>query len=112
MKQIRLSKQLALEQKTTQPDGAGGITTTWRPVGTLWAEIKSGTGRESGGVEVILSLTPYRVTVRAAPPSSNRRPKPGQRFRDGARFLYITAVAEKDPNGFYLTCFAREEEPV
>jgi head-tail adaptor len=40
---------------------------------------------------------------------SDRRPRPDQRFREGARLFRILAVAEADAQGLYLTCFAREE---
>ena len=37
------------------------------------------------------------------------RPVPGQRLRDGARIFAIRAVAERDGDGRYLTCFTQEE---
>ncbi|MEM1004270.1 MAG: head-tail adaptor protein, partial [Pseudomonadota bacterium] len=40
---------------------------------------------------------------------SSMRPAPDQRFREGARQFVIRAVAERDPRGQYLTCFADEE---
>jgi len=52
---------------------------------------------------------PYRITVRAAPLNSPRRPRPEQRFRDGARLFRILAVGELDARGQYLVCFAQEE---
>jgi head-tail adaptor len=52
----------------------------------------------------------YRITVRAAPQGAPSRPKPSQRFRDGARIFSIDAVTESDPGGRFLVCFATEEE--
>ena len=34
---------------------------------------------------------------------------PEQRLRHGNRLFQIEAVAERDPEGRYLTCFAYEE---
>jgi head-tail adaptor len=47
--------------------------------------------------------------VRGAPVGVPSRPEAGQRFREGSRVYRIEAVAEKDPQGRYLTCFATEE---
>ena len=51
----------------------------------------------------------YRIVVRAAPMGSDARPRPDQRFREGARVFAIRAVAEEDAAGRYLVCFADEE---
>lgn len=108
MSGVRLSRALVLEAPVTVPDGAGGFAQSWVALGTLWAEVLPGAGRESGG-EVAVAQVAYRITVRAAPVGSDARPKPEQRFRDGARLFTILAVAERDAEGRYLTCFAREE---
>ena len=47
----------------------------------------------------------------AAPVASPSRPKAGQRLVEGTRLFLIQAVTERDPDGRYLTCFAREEVP-
>lgn len=107
----RLNRALVLESPTQAPDGAGGFTQTWVTVGTLWGEVTAGTGRDPAGVEIALSAVAYRITVRGAPVGSPRRPLPEQRFRDGTRIYHLVAVTEVDPDGLYLTCFAREEVP-
>ncbi len=104
-----LNRKLLLEERELTPDGAGGYTTGWRVVGTLWAEIKAGTGRERAVEAMTLSTIPWRITLRAAPMGSTRRPRPDQRFRTGTRVFVIVAVADADPSAVYLTCFAREE---
>lgn len=105
----RLNRKLVLEEAQRVPDGAGGWTLIWVALGALWARLDPGTGRERAGEFVTLSAVPYRITVRAAPPGAASRPKPDQRFRDGARVFRITAVTEEDAAGHYLTCFAQEE---
>lgn len=105
----RLTRALVLEAPVDTADGAGGTATGWTPRGTLWAEVVAGTGREVAGAGGTVAATPYRITVRAAPPGCEARPRPGQRFREGARVWRIRAVAEADPAGRYLTCFAEEE---
>jgi head-tail adaptor len=105
----RLNRRLVLEAPTELPDGAGGFSESWTALGIVWAEVRPGTGRESFGEAVTLARVPYKITLRAAPPGAPSRPEPGQRLRDGVWIFTILAVAERDPAGHYLTCFAREE---
>lgn len=111
MKAVNLNRLLMLEQQVRTADGAGGFAVTWEAVGPLWAEVLPGAGRDTGGEEVTLATVPYRITVRGAPQGSPRRPLPEQRLRDGGRVFRILAVTERDAQGHYLSCFAREEEP-
>ena len=82
----------------------------WVALGVLWAEVRAGTGREreAAGLYTV-STVPYRITVRGAPHGAPSRPRSDQRFRDGERIFRIMAVTERDPQGTYLECFAREE---
>lgn len=111
MKAVHLSRALVLEQAIENFDGMGGITLTWAGIGTLWAEVLPGTGRDTAGEEVVLSTVPYRITVRGAPQGAASRPKVGQRFCDGSRVFTILAVTERDEAARYLVCFVREEIP-
>lgn len=111
MKPVTLNRLLVLEKPISAQDGAGGFQVTWQTIGSLWAEILSGAGREAGGEEITLSSVSYRIIVRGAPATSPRRPIAGYRFREGGRLFRILAVTERDTDGLYLVCFAREEEP-
>jgi head-tail adaptor len=105
-----LNRRLVLEEAERSSDGAGGYSSVWKPRGVLWGELKAGSGRERGDLGLMtVSSTPYRITVRAAPPGSPRRPRPEQRFREGERIFEIISVADTDPEGKYITCFATEE---
>lgn len=104
-----LNRKLVLEEAQRLPDGAGGFTETWVALGTLWAEIVTGTGRERAAETITVSSIPFRITVRAAAPGAASRPKPEQRFVSGARIFRILAVTEHDDNPQYLVCFAQEE---
>ena len=105
----KLTRKLVLEAPVQVADGAGGYRKDWQPLGAIWAEIKPGTGVEKAGEFVTLASVPLKIVVRGAPEGSPRRPKPEQRFREGARIYRILAVTERDAAGMYLTCFAREE---
>lgn len=107
----QLNRSLVLEAMSRVADGAGGFAESWGALGTLWAEVKPGAGRDAAGEEVVMGVVGYRITLRGAPQGSPARPVPGQRFRDGGRLFAILAVTEADAAGRYLTCFAREEVP-
>ena len=109
MKPIQLNRKLILEAPERVPDGAGGFSKGWTPLGELWAEVIARTGREKQGEAVPVSTVGYRITVRGAPVGASNRPLPDQRLREGARVFRILAVTERDPGGRYLTCFAEEE---
>lgn len=105
----RLNRKLVLETPIRASDGSGGFVETWTELGALWAEVTPRTGRERSEQGAVVSSTGYRVTVRAAPFGEDHRPRPEQRFRDGARVYVIQSVTERDPAGRFLTCIAEEE---
>ena len=104
-----LNRKLILEAPQRVPDDAGGFVVNWQPLGTLWAEIAPGTGRERALHQLPRSHVPLRIFVRAAPVDSPSRPVAGQRFREGSRIYNIDAVTEKDQTGRYLLYHAEEE---
>ena len=106
---VNLSRRLVLEALQRAPDNAGGFFETWQPLGTLWAEVKPGRGRETRGAAASVSVLRFRVTVRGAPTGHSNRPVPGQRFRMGTRLFRIEAVTEREPDGKYLICDVEEE---
>ena len=109
MKTPVLNRKLVLEAATQVPDGAGGFSEVWNALGTLWAQIIAGTGREVNAGGLAVSSVPCKIMVRGAPVDAPSRPKAGQRFVDGPRIYRILAVAEADKEARYLTCVAREE---
>lgn len=105
----RLNRRMLLEQATTVPDGAGGFGLTWEVLGTVWAMVLPGVGRSGAQEGVTLAENRARIVVRGAPVGAPSRPRPDQRLREGDRVFVISAVSEYDPEGRYLTCFAKEE---
>jgi len=105
----RLNRPLVLEVPQRSPDGAGGFVETWEARGTLWAGLSARTGREAEGEATSVGRAAFRITVRAAPQGSPRRPQAGQRLRDGARIFSILVVTEQDPGARFLTCWTEEE---
>ena len=105
----RLTRRLRLQECQKLADGAGGFSESWQVLGTLWAELVAGSGKEHAAETGTTAQVPYRITLRAAPLGNPRRPKPGQRFAEAGRIFHIEAVAERDAAGRYLICFATEE---
>lgn len=105
----RLNRQLVLEGAVRSSDGAGGFSESWAALGTLWAEVTARTGRERAEAGGPVSAVSYRIVLRATPVGAPSRPRPEQRFREGARLFVIQAVTERGPDGQFLTCFADEE---
>ncbi len=105
----RLSRKLLLEARVRSTDGAGGYSGGWSVLGTHWGAVEPRSGRLETGEEYARGRASYRVTIRAVPPTSLSRPKPGQRFRDGARIFAIRSVRDSSDLRF-LTCDVDEEE--
>jgi len=111
MARFRLNRPLVLEVAQATPDGAGGRVVSWSALGTLWAEMRPGAGRERLGPIAPQGQMLHRVYTRAAPQGSPQRPRPDLRFRDGGRVFTILAVGEADAAGAYLVSVVREEVP-
>lgn len=107
----KLTRALVLQSPVATPDGAGGFSTTWTALGTHWAAIDARGGQERLGALGPSGAVRLRITLRAAPFGTDRRPRPGQRFVEGARVYHILSVAEADAQGRYLDCTAEEELP-
>ncbi|KAA2317412.1 head-tail adaptor protein [Pseudooceanicola sediminis] len=105
----RLNRQLVLERSVRSANGSGGYVTTWSELGTLWAEVLPGASSSTrlGGLTVHRQT--LKISVRGVAIGRPSRPLPGQRFRDGARIYEIEAVTERDAEGRFLVCTAREE---
>jgi head-tail adaptor len=105
---VCLVRKLVLEERESQPDGAGGHVVAWQPLGVLWADVKARSGREDFVGAVARPRVRYRILVRGAPHGAASRPRPEQRLREGARVFDILTVAEFDPAGRYLEIQAEE----
>lgn len=105
---VRLLRRLVLEDAETSPDGAGGFSVSWIPVGTLWADVTARASREDFVGGAVRPRVRYRILVRGAPVGAASRPRTDQRLREGARVFDILTVAEHDRSGRYLEIIAEE----
>lgn len=104
----RLNRKLVLEEISRVPDGMGGFVETWISKGAIWANLdaRGASERLVGGRA--LPVTKFKIVTRAAPYGADSRPRPDQRFREGARRFDIKAVGEYDEAGHYLEIWAEE----
>jgi head-tail adaptor len=105
---VRLLRRLVLEAPEREADGSGGYAEAWRPLGTLWADVRPRGGREEFIAGRPRPRVKYRILVRNAPVEAPSRPRPQQRLRDGARVFRVLTVAESDATGRYLEVIAEE----
>lgn len=106
--EVSLSRRLTLETPERLPDGSGGFTVAWRALGTVWAEVAARTGREDFIAGQPRSRVKVRIMVRGTPVGAPSRPRPDQRFCEGARVFNILSVAEFGPRGRFLEITAEE----
>jgi head-tail adaptor len=104
----RLRRRLVLEDAAATEDSGGGRAVVWVPLGVVWADVRAVSGTESLAGDRDLTRVTHRILVRAAPAGSPARPRADQRFREGSRVFALLAVAEADPRGRYLICWAEE----
>ena len=103
-----LTRRFTLEAPTRTSDGAGGYVETWTNLGYVWGHIDTLGAGTDAAIEGPSATVRIRITLRAAPVGSTRRPKPEQRLRDNTRIFDIDAVTEAD-HPLYLWVWAREE---
>ena len=58
----RLNVRLDLERSDRQGDGMGGYRTVWQQIGSLWAEMKAGAGKERGAEVGPESVVSWRIS--------------------------------------------------
>lgn len=99
-----LSHELVLEKPVETTDGAGGFTTVWDSVATIWAKLEPINPEREFWSGRSVSEQTHRVTLR-----HRDDVRQGMRFRRQARLFPILAVQDADETGRYLIARTREE---
>lgn len=60
----RLTRPLVLEERVRVADGVGGYGVSWVARGTLWADLRPVSGRDSRAEEVVMAAVTCRIVVR------------------------------------------------
>ena len=98
-----LRSELALQSRTTMPDGMGGVTEDWMEVATVFARIEPVSATSIFGADQTMKTVTHRVTLRWRDGVAG-----GMRFARSGRIFDIVTVHDPDDTGRYLICRTRE----
>lgn len=87
-------------------DGAGGTTTAWSDVASLWAAIEPLSTAERVAAGRIEAAAGLRLTIRHRADLTH-----AMRFVAGPRVLAILGIADPDGRGRWLVCDCEEIVP-
>jgi len=93
-----LDRNITIEKRAAGADATyGGISSTWVPVATVWAEISDLTGREYLMAATVQAQRTVQVMIRYLPGLTA-----AMRLRDGDRILQINAVAMQGRRAWHV----------
>jgi SPP1 family predicted phage head-tail adaptor len=101
-----MRRRLALQAPILAPDDAGGGTTTFVTVVSLWAEIAWVSGDERWRADRPEQAGLHDITIRW-----RTGVDAGMRFSGAGRIFGIMSVGEPDGNGTRLVCRCEEISP-
>lgn len=90
-----LNRRLTLLAPVESDDGAGGVTRSYAPVTTLWAQVKPLGGRPEVAAEALGAALRYAIVVRHRDGIGTRH-----RFQDGARVYRVLAARDSADRRF------------
>ncbi|SCZ24195.1 head-tail adaptor [Afifella marina DSM 2698] len=100
----RLSQRMVWERPVTAPDGLGGETTTYLPIGHVWADLRPGTARDVALGEGRVGEVTHEIFVRREVGLAA-----GDRLRLGARVFLCVICHDPDASGRFTRAEAVEE---
>ena len=86
-----LRDRLTIQRETRTPDGAGGFTTAWSDVGTVWAQAVPSGGQERLIAGSLRSKQGWTITIRWRGDVTNK-----DRFVLNDRALNIGSIEDPD----------------
>lgn len=93
----QLRHRITILEYSSEPDGKGGVTSTWAQVATVWALIVPTGGAEAVTGGTIQSQVRYRIIVR-----DNAQIHPRQRIEWRSKVMDIRAVQPVEPGFLQL----------
>lgn len=101
-----LRHRLVLEEPVESADGAGGVTRSFSPVATLWAEVTPVSAARAFEAERSGARITHRIGIRFADDITTKC-----RFRFGERIFRIVSLRDRDGRKRFLTIEAEEIVP-
>lgn len=99
----RLKHRLVLEAPFEAPDGAGGVTRSFVPVATVWAELVPVLARRDVPAAGLAASVTHRIVIRRGPDVTTRH-----RFLNGGRIFRVIALRDEDADRRFLEIQAEE----
>ena len=93
-----------MQSQVDVADGAGGATSTWSLVATLWANVQPGNGREFWEQKKVTPTLSHLIELRYYAGVT-----PTMRFVYGERVFKILAAIDPDESRTTLVCYCEEE---
>ncbi|HET7848729.1 MAG TPA: phage head closure protein [Pseudolabrys sp.] len=90
-----LNRRLVLDARVDADDGAGGVTTTYESVATLWAQVTPAGASPDVSADSLGVTRRYAIVIRYRDDVTTRH-----RFQDGGRIYRIAAVQESADRRF------------
>lgn len=97
-------KRINLQSQIDVADGAGGATSSWALVATLWANVQPGEGREFWEQKKLTPTLSHVIELRYYASIT-----PSMRFVYDSRIFKILAVVDPDETQTTLQCYCEEE---
>ena len=104
MRAGRLNKKIIIESKTEVIDSVGDVAETWSTFATVWAEVRTQSGREFIQAKETHSELTHVVTMRYL---SGVTPK--MRINNGGEYLNILSVFDPTTRKKELRLFCNEQ---
>ena len=94
----RMRQRVTLQQKSTTTTARGAEVATWADVATVWAEVRSPSGRERVAGELEVAQATHLVVIRKRDDTTSVL-----RVQWGTRVLSVLAVLDLDNRGRFQT---------
>jgi len=99
-----LNHRLSLERSLEEPDGCGGLTTSWHSVALIWAKLKSIDPLTTIISQQKQEIGRHRIIIRYRDDVES-----GWRFLLNDRIFEIVAIHDPDEQHRYLVCQTEEQ---
>lgn len=98
-----LDQRVTLQRKTVTQASNGEPTTTWSPIGTLWAKVQQLTGRDQIAAQQVQYPADVRIIIRHRP---SLTPEDHRLIWQGAPYEIVGQPAQVGPRGEWLEIMA------
>jgi len=103
-----LNRRVTVQSRSTAQDTAGQQSLTWTDIATVWAGVRSLTGRELARAQMVNTEVSHEVTIRFDAQWSDPLVMAGRRLTYGARIFNVHAAMDEDEAHHTMTLLCSE----